>query len=59
VLRRQARFDAIPRIVSSVREKYQQDSAPPVGPLPFIDMQPWDSTRDRSHSDRPANVVFR
>ena len=43
-VRWQARFDAIPRIVSSAREKYQQDDAPPVGPLPFIDMQPWDST---------------
>jgi len=43
-VRWQARFDAIPRIVSSAREKYQKDDAPPVGPLPFIDMQPWDST---------------
>ena len=42
-VRWQARFDAIPRIVSSAREKYQQDE-PPTGPLPFIDMQPWDST---------------
>ena len=43
-VRWQARFDAIPRIVSSAREKYQRDEAPPVGSLPFIDMQPWDST---------------
>ncbi|MCG2625604.1 AAA family ATPase [Bradyrhizobium sp. WYCCWR 13023] len=39
----QARFDAIPRIVRSAREKYQKDESPPAGPLPFIDMQPWDT----------------
>ncbi|UGX91733.1 AAA family ATPase [Bradyrhizobium barranii subsp. barranii] len=43
-VRWQARFDAIPRIVSSAREKFQQDDASPTGPLPFIDMQPWDNT---------------
>ena len=42
-VRWQARFDAIPRIVSSARAKFQQDDAPPIGPLPFIDMLPWDS----------------
>lgn len=42
-VRWQARFDAIPRIVRSAREKYSQGEAPPVGPLPFIDMQPWDA----------------
>jgi RecA-family ATPase len=41
-MRWQARYDAIPRIVGSAREKYQQDEAPPAGPLPFIDMLPWD-----------------
>jgi hypothetical protein len=39
-----ARFDAVPRIVNSAREKYQQNDGPPAGPLPFIDMQPWDNT---------------
>ncbi|MBB4261418.1 MULTISPECIES: AAA family ATPase [unclassified Bradyrhizobium] len=42
-VRWQARLDAIPRIVRSAREKYQQDESPPAGPLPFIDMQPWDT----------------
>ena len=55
-VRWQARFDAIPRIVSSAREKYQRDDAPPVGPLPFIDMQPWDSTAAPS---RPWAVTDR
>ena len=55
-VRWQARFDAIPRIVSSAREKYQKDDAPPVGPLPFIDMQPWDSTAAPS---RPWAVTDR
>ena len=55
-VRWQARFDAIPRIVSSAREKYQQDDAPPVGPLPFIDMQPWDCTPAPS---RPWAVIDR
>jgi RecA-family ATPase len=41
-VRWQARYEAIPRIVSSAREKYRQDDAPAVGPLPFIDMLPWD-----------------
>ena len=39
-VRWQTRFDAIPRIVASAREKYQKDDAPPVGPLPFIGMRP-------------------
>jgi RecA-family ATPase len=55
-VRWQARFDAIPRIVSSARAKYQQDSAPPVGPLPFIDMQPWDTVPAPS---RPWAVIDR
>jgi RecA-family ATPase len=55
-MRWQARYDAIPRIVGSAREKYQQDEAPPVGPLPFIDMQPWDVTPPPA---RPWAVIDR
>jgi RecA-family ATPase len=55
-VRWQARFDAIPRIVSSAREKYQKDDAPPVGLLPFIDMQPWDTAPAPS---RPWAVIDR
>jgi RecA-family ATPase len=39
-----ARYDAIPRIVNSAREKYAQTNAVLAGPLPFIDMGLWDST---------------
>ena len=51
-----ARYDAIPRIVSSAREKFQHDDAPPAGPLPFIDMTPWDSNAAPA---RPWAVIDR
>jgi RecA-family ATPase len=38
-----ARYDAISRIVSSARDKYTADTAPPVA-LPFINMSNWDTT---------------
>ena len=38
------RYNAIPRIVSTAREKYAQANVPPLGPLPFINMQSWDTT---------------
>ena len=51
-VRWQARFDAIPRIVSSAREKYQGDDAPPTGPLPVIDMQAVRTQQPRLHRGR-------
>ena len=62
----QARFDAIPRIVSLGAREISTGRCAAGGPLPFIDMQPWDSTPARSrpwaviaHPDQPADAVFR